>query len=127
MANTTSKVDGLDICTAIVNINGVAAASIQAVNVWNKKSCAQADCNPIELGLSTVDCKRACVADCRTLYTDAPEDTLPSDGSHIYQNSSCECEGGEGYLYYSNKCGGRSGMCWTVRAEDCSVIGVASC
>lgn len=41
MANTTSKVDNLDICTAIVNINGVAAANIKAMNVWDKKLVVQ--------------------------------------------------------------------------------------
>ena len=127
MANTTSKVDELDICTAIVNINGVAAANIKAVNVWDKKSCGQATCNPIELGFSTDSCDRACVADCRTLYTDAEEGDVPTVGSHIYHNSECECEGGEGIGYYSNKCGGRSGSCWWVRLSDCVVFRVQDC
>ena len=127
MANTTSKVDELDICTAIVNINGVAAANIKAVNVWDKKSCGQATCNVIELGFHTFSCGRACVADCTEYYTDAEEGDLPTDGSHIYDTANCECEGGEGTVYYSNKCGGRSGVCWTVRQSDCVVVGVSEC
>ena len=127
MPNTTSKVDELDICTAIVAINGVVAASVKTVNGLTKKSCGQANCNVIELGLSTFSCGRACIADCIEYYTDAEAGDLPTDGNHIYDNSSCECEGGEGTIYYSNKCGGRSGNCWTVRQADCVVVGVSEC
>ena len=66
------------------------------------------DCNAIELAYgATLGCERACVQSCEEFYTDAPSGDVPSTGHHIYDNSDCECEGGESTVYYSNKCGQR--------------------
>jgi len=125
MANTTSKVDNLDICTAIVNINGVAAASIKAMNVWDKKSCGGAACNEIELNRSTDSCNSACGGECSIYYTNASG--VPTAGEYIYQNEECSCEGEQPEAtYYSNKCVSRSGNCFTVDG-NCRIVSVAGC
>ena len=123
MANTTSKVDNLDICTAIVNINGVAAANIKAMNVWDKKTCAS--CNDIELSRSTSSCSTACGGECATYYTNASG--VPTTGDYIYTTNECSCEGEQPEVtYYSNKCGERSGNCFTI-GSDCQVGPIAGC
>ena len=125
MANTTSKVDNLDICTAIVNINGVAAANIKAMNVWDKKSCGGDECNAIQLARSTESCSVACGSKCATYYTNASG--VPAAGDYIYQTEECSCEGEQpDVTYYSNKCGLRSGNCFTVDSS-CQVGPIAGC
>ena len=125
MANTTSKVDNLDICTAIVNINGVAAASIKAMNVWDKKSCGGAACNEIQLSRSTENCTSACGGECSSYYTNASG--VPVVGDYIYVEEDCSCGGEQPEAtYYSNKCGLRSGNCFTVDS-NCQVGPIAGC
>ena len=84
------------------------------------------DCNSISLAQGD-NCERACGIDCSTFYTDANDATDMGVGNYIYDNSSCNCEGGEGTLYYSNKCGQRSGSCFVVNAEDCRIGEVQEC
>jgi hypothetical protein len=121
MANTTSKVDGLDICTAIVNINGVAAASIKAVNVWDKKSCAT--CTTVELAYDRESCSNACRARCAEYYTDGDPDDGFVLGDKIYRDSSCTDCVDDGY-YADTPCGGRNG-CLTVRS--CAITRIDAC
>ena len=129
MANTTSKVDNLDICTAIVNINGVAAANIKAINVWDKKSCGGGECNEILLsrstGTDTASCSAACGGECVTFYTNASG--VPTAGDYIYTTDDCSCDGEQPTVtYYSNKCGERSGTCFTTNSS-CQVGPIAGC
>lgn len=83
-----------------------------------------------EIDLSTeASCVRACSLECTTFYTDtAPGDT-PAIGNFIYHDSSCDC--GEGpfpeTLVYSDKCGNRSGNCYTVTPSTCEISGVSTC
>ena len=86
---------------------------------------------PVEkIDLSTeAACVRACSLDCTTFYTDtAPGDT-PAIGNFIYHDSSCDC--GEGpfpeTLVYSDKCGNRSGNCYTVTPSTCEISGISTC
>ena len=81
-----------------------------------------------EISLAQGDnCTRACGIDCSTFYTDAATGVDPAVGNYIYDNESCTCEIGEGSRYYSNKCGLRSGKCFTVSAEDCRIGEVTNC
>ena len=122
MANTTSKVDGLDICTAIVNINGVAAANIQAVNVWDKKSCTT--CNTIKLAYDRKLCSTACRGKCVTYGTDGTPGSLQL-GDRIYEDfASCTECAADGF-YSDVPCGESDQGCFTLR--DCRIIRIDEC
>jgi len=74
------------------------------------------------------NCERACGIDCSTYYTDAGADEILQVGNHIYDNSECVCEGGSDEpRYFSNKCGLRSGSCYTVNGSDCSIEEITEC
>ena len=86
------------------------------------------DCNVIELAYAgTFGCERACTLACSEYYTDAASGDVPSTGNHIYDNESCACEGGEGTVYYSNKCGQRTGLCFAVKAATCQITEITDC
>ncbi len=122
MANTTSKVDGLDICTAIVNINGVAAANIQAVNVWDKKSCTT--CTQMELAYDRESCSNACRAKCVTYGTDGTPGSLQV-GDRIYEDfASCTACAADGY-YADTPCREYEQGCFTLR--DCIITRIDVC
>lgn len=122
MANTTSKVDGLDICTAIVNINGVAAANIQAVNVWDKKSCTT--CTTIELAYDRESCSNACRARCVTYGTDGTPGSLQV-GDRIYEDfASCTECAADGF-YADTPCRDYEQGCFTLR--DCIITRIDVC
>jgi hypothetical protein len=123
MANTTSKVDNLDICTAIVNINGVAAANIKAMNVWDKKTCCTAN-GPVSISVPQDNCTLACASeDCTNYYTSGTHGTCPLvNGDYLYTDANCTlAQNG----YYSPKnCNGGCGKCYSVSS---GVITVSDC
>jgi len=122
MANTTSKVDDLDICTAIVNINGVAAANIQAVNVWDKKSCAT--CNTIKVAYSNRSCADACRGKCVSYGTDGTPGSLQV-GDKIYEDfATCTICAADGY-YADTPCGEYRQGCFTV--SSCYITRIDEC
>jgi len=124
MANTTSKVDNLDICTAIVNINGVAAANIKAMNVWDKKSCApEPTCAAINL--SYREGGTACAGrSCSTYYTDGTVGSLTA-GDSIFTNENCsECAPAGNYS--DRPCRGAQGANFVIE-EECVITEVTEC
>ena len=116
-----NQINGLVLCDEI-SVNGVTIANI--LNIDNiTKSCVS--CNQIELGRSTESCTVACAAECVTYYTTASG--VPAAGDYIYTASDCSCEGEQPVItYYSNKCGERSGNCFTVNSS-CQVGPIAGC
>lgn len=82
-------------------------------------------CNEILLSRSTESCTVACGGECTTYYTNASG--VPTAGDYIYQTSECSCEGEQpAFTYYSNKCGERSGTCFTVNGS-CQIGPIAGC
>ena len=85
-------------------------------------------CREIELSTEAT-CERACSLECTTFYTDTEIGQTPAIGNFIYHDSSCDC--GEGpfpeTLVYSDKCGLRSGNCYTVTPSTCEISGISTC
>lgn len=109
-----------DLCTQITNINGVVLANISDIDGLTK-SCGT--CTEIQLGFSGESCVTACaVGECTTYYTDGNPESLVINDS-IYVDIDCEvcAENGQ----YSDKCGGRSGNCYTV--GECLITTIAAC
>jgi len=86
-------------------------------------------CRTISLASSTESCGVVCTERCTTHYTDTPSASSPVVGNHIYTNSNCTCSGGPfpETLVYSNKCGLRSGSCYTVNPSTCAITAIAAC
>ena len=122
MANTTSKVDGKDICTDISNINGVAIDSIKGLQGKDKKSCAT--CTALLLAYNERRCSAACEGRvCGQYYTDGTVGRLIL-GNKLYQDNECiECAI-DGF-YSDVPCRGDQGVCFTV--SDCVIIRIDSC
>ena len=120
-----NTINGLVLCDE-TNVNGVTIANITNIDGIDK-SCGSV-CNAIALAGSDLNCGRACAADCLEYYVDKNVSISPLGvGDHIYDNSDCECNLPEGVIYFSNKCGLRSGVCYTVEHESCLIISVADC
>ena len=115
-----NKINGLVLCDEI-HVNGVTIANILNIDSITK-SCG-AECNEILLSRSPESCAVACGGECTTYYTNASG--VPTAGDYIYQNPSCDCEE-EGFIYYSNKCGERSGTCFLVNSS-CQVGPIIGC
>ena len=110
-----NTINGLVLCDE-TNVNGVTIANINNIDGITK-SCVE--CNEILLGRSTEDCTTACNARCAIYFTDASG--VPTTGDHIYITDDCSCDGEQPtFTYYSNKCGERSGLCFTVDS-NCQV------
>ena len=118
------KINGLVLCDE-TNVNGVTLANINQIGGLDK-SCGV--CNTIQLGAHTFNCARACLVTCTTHYIDKDISVSPvAPGDHIYPTSDCLCNHGLGVIYFSTKCGGRSGLCYTINHTTCAVISAASC
>jgi len=83
-----------------------------------------------EIDLSTdASCVRACSLACSTYYTDAEIGQALAVGNFIYTDEECDC--GEGpfpeALVYSDKCGNRSGNCYTVTPSTCEITRIDEC
>jgi hypothetical protein len=118
-----NEINGLVLCDEI-NVNGVIIANITNIDGITK-SCAE--CNEIILSVTRGDepsCEDACSRGCDTYYTNAPG--VPITGDYIYQSSICSCTGQPALNYYSNKCGLRSGKCFTINGS-CQITGVSIC
>ena len=113
-----------DFCDNVVSINGMQLANIVSINTL-LQDCVT--CAEIILGPSHFSCGRACVAECIAHYTDGDTAANLVTGDHIYENEECTCPGNTSNIYYSNKCGGRSGVCYTINPADCEIISVTSC
>ena len=88
-------------------------------------------CREITLARSTAAegaCARACTLDCTTYYTTTPADESLAVGGFIYENSSCSCEGDAPLvLVYSDKCGLRTGFCYTMDPDTCEIAEITEC
>tara|TARA_R110001592_G_scaffold39961_1_gene131396 strand:- start:16 stop:384 length:369 start_codon:yes stop_codon:yes gene_type:complete len=116
-----NQINGLVLCDEI-NVNGVTIANITNIDDITK-SCVS--CREIQLARSTESCSEACGLKCATYYTTAPG--VPAAGDYIYQTEECNCDGEQPEVtYYSNKCGERSGNCFTVNSS-CEVGPIAGC
>ena len=122
MANI-SNINGLILCDE-TNVNGVTIANITNIDGINK-NCA---CHTIQLAGSNISCERACISSCITWYTDKDISISPLQvGDKIFNNSACSCQEVNGYIYFSNVCGGRSGECYTITDETCEIIEISDC
>ena len=116
-----NEINGLVLCDEI-NVNGVIIANITNIDGITK-SCAE--CNEITLSRSTTSCLAACAGGCSTYYTNAPG--VPTTGDYIYETPECSCTGVQpALLYYSNKCGQRSGSCFVMN-DSCQITAVSAC
>tara|TARA_R110000751_G_scaffold260005_1_gene359325 strand:+ start:61 stop:432 length:372 start_codon:yes stop_codon:yes gene_type:complete len=119
-----NTINGLVLCDE-TNVNGVTIANITNIDGITK-SCVS--CNTIQLAGSRISCARACEESCITWYTDKDLSvgglTL---GNYIFNNSECTCQEVNGYIYFSNNCGGRSGECFTISDETCEIIEIGDC
>ena len=119
-----NTINGLVLCDE-TNVNGVTIANITNIDGITK-SCGE--CNAISLASSHISCGRACLLECTTFYVDKNISVSPLGvGDHIYNNSECICDLPEGVIYFSNRCGGRGGICYTIQWETCEIIGEADC
>tara|TARA_R100001163_G_C5024630_1_gene166490 strand:+ start:226 stop:594 length:369 start_codon:yes stop_codon:yes gene_type:complete len=118
-----NEINGLVLCDE-ATVDTIAIASISGIDNISKNCIS---CNNISLGVSNFSCGRACVAECTTHYTDGDTSALLQVGDHIYENSDCDCPGSTTNLYYSNKCGGRGGVCYTIEASNCEIQSVSDC
>ena len=119
-----NTINGLVLCDE-TNVNGVTIANITNIDGITK-SCGV--CNTISLAPSDLSCGRACVAECLEYYVDKNVSISPLGlGDHIYDNSECLCNLPENVIYFSNKCGLRSGVCYTLDWETCEIINVDDC
>lgn len=116
-----NEINGLVLCGEI-NVNGVTIANITNIDGITK-SCAE--CNEITLSRSTTSCLVACALDCSTYYTNVPG--TPTTGDYIYETPECSCTGAQPEsLYYSNKCGARSGDCFVMN-DSCQITSILRC
>tara|TARA_R110001583_G_scaffold77454_2_gene210826 strand:- start:823 stop:1194 length:372 start_codon:yes stop_codon:yes gene_type:complete len=119
-----NTINGLVLCDE-TNVNGVTLANIDQIDGL-EKSCGT--CNTILLGAHTFSCGRACLVECSTYYVDKDVSVSPLGvGDHIYDDSGCECNLPEGLIYFSNKCGLRSGICYTVNNLTCEITNTSDC
>ena len=86
-------------------------------------------CREISLARSAPGtCERACGFECSTRYTDTPVGDAVAVGNFIYNNEECVCDSpAPESLFYSDKCGLRSGNCYTMNASTCEVTGISAC
>jgi len=85
------------------------------------------ECRTILLASSPESCGNACLERCATFYTDAPAGTAPTIGKAIYPTSECSCPAEGNRPYYSDKCGARSGVCYTINTSTCKITGITPC
>ena len=116
--------NGFTYCTKIDSLNLIGKASITSIDFFDT-SCES--CNERDLSPSDISCGRACIAPCVTFYTNVDSGTALQVGDFIYENSECSCETTPENTYYADKCGGRSGQCYTIDPEDCSISSISSC
>ena len=108
--------NGLAYCTKIDSLNLIGKASITSIDFFDTscESCHERDLSP-----SDISCGRACI--------EPQSGTALQVGDFIYENSECSCETTPENTYYADKCGGRSGQCYTIDPEDCSISSISSC
>ena len=85
------------------------------------------DCRTITLASSSESCTYACLERCVTWYTDTAEGESPAVGNHIYPTAECTCPEEGNKPYYSDKCGTRSGICYTINTSTCAITELSSC
>ena len=84
-------------------------------------------CRTIKLDEDDESCSSACAGKCKTYYTDTPVGALPTVGKHIYKDSECACPEEGGPKYYSDKCGLKSGNCYTMNTSTCAITSITPC
>tara|TARA_Y100000593_G_C4278532_1_gene321515 strand:+ start:18 stop:386 length:369 start_codon:yes stop_codon:yes gene_type:complete len=105
-------VGGKDLCSDVLNINGIAMANIAKIDGKSKKSCAT--CTGFLIA-QDASCVAACASTrCSTQYTDGTVGSL-TPGDKLFSDSGCSSVLGAGY-YSDNRCGGSQRSCFTVGA-----------
>tara|TARA_R110002020_G_scaffold14256_7_gene50604 strand:- start:6373 stop:6741 length:369 start_codon:yes stop_codon:yes gene_type:complete len=103
-------VGGKDLCTDVLNINGIAMSNISKIDGKSKKSCAT--CTGFLLA-QDANCTNACASSrCRTKYTDGTVGSLTT-GDKLFSDSACSSVLGIGF-YSEKNCGGSQGVCFNL-------------